>query len=244
MGVGGLAAGPRVSPPVSSGLARGAERCAAAVVKRTFYVLSFDLLVRDLTTGAPSSTLHHRDLEIRLMASGEPPWWEDVFSGRRRAQVRTVLADGDIGCAALLDGRVVGEAWSTRITKGDVRVRLAPDEAYTYGLMTDERYRNMGTAIALKAGLLQALAARGVTRVYTYVDRRNGPSQALSRRLLGFEQVQQARRVRAFRRWGFVVPGSADPTDGPLITDGPAAWLWRRLATGSAAARARESLHR
>lgn len=199
-------------------LMRTAELWLAPIIKRIFYVLSFDLLVRDLTRPLPSGRLHHRDLVLQRIAMDERPWWEGLMSPKALKQVRAALADGDVASVALLRGRIVGQAWATRVTKGDVRVRLAADEAYIYGLGTDARYRSMGTALAVMSELLSSLACDGVSRVYGYVDRRNRTSQVVHRTLLGFVQVQQARRVRLFRRWGFVIPGSVHPASGPLVT--------------------------
>jgi ribosomal protein S18 acetylase RimI-like enzyme len=204
--------------PARRHLMRTAELWLGTIIKRIFYVLSFDLLVRDLTGPLPTGRLHHRDLVLQRIATDELPWWEGLMGPKKLRQVRAALAEGDIASVALLEGRIVGQAWATRITKGDVQVRLAADEAYIYGLGTDERYRSMGTAVAVMSELLSALACDGVSRVYGYVDRRNRVSQVVHRTLLGFEQVQRARRVRLFRRWGFVVPGSAHPASGPLIT--------------------------
>jgi L-amino acid N-acyltransferase YncA len=192
-----------------------AERWLGPLVKRGVYMLAFDVLVCDLSRPLPTMR-PHGDVDVRRIAGEEPSWWEEHVKPARVAAIRAALADGDVGHVALVQEKIVAEVWATRLTKGDVRIRLGCDEAYSYGLTSDEAHRALGTASAVMSALLTDLQQQGTARVYGWVDRRNRPSQVLLRTRFGFRQVQRARRVRVLRRWGFVVPGSRTPAQGPL----------------------------
>ena len=187
---------------------------------RIVEVVAADLLVRDV--GKPI-----RPRQARVALDVTPVRGEEHLSWLptdRHARTRTFLQRGDEGFVSTVDGHFAGEVWLSRLSHRDpysgLRIRLADDEAYAYALWVDPLHRPAGVAAVLMTALLCAVAGDpALTRVYGWVDQRNRESQVLLR-LLGFERVQEVRRLHVLHRFGRAVPWTARPPFGPLSSDG------------------------
>jgi GNAT superfamily N-acetyltransferase len=131
------------------------------------------------------------------------------------------LRRGDSGWYAVVDGRFAGWLWVSRLSHLDrwsgLRIRLRPDEAYTYGWEVLPEFRKDGIAAALMARLLTELQEAGeVRRVYGWADRDNRNSQFQLRLLFGFSPTQEVQRMRVLDRWGRAIRGSEKPATGPV----------------------------
>jgi RimJ/RimL family protein N-acetyltransferase len=105
-----------------------------------------------------------------------------------------------------------------------LRIRLVPDEAYSYALWVEPEYRPGGVAAALVAAMLAGVQAETSIRVvYGWIDEHNRESQTLLRLIFGFSQVQRVKRVHVLRRVGWKLPRSDDPPLGPLSKRPPTA---------------------
>ena len=187
---------------------------------RVAEVVATDLLVRDA-----SKPIRPRQARVALEVdriAGEDQL--GVLPAARHARTRSFLARGDEGFVGRVDGAFAGEVWLSRASHRDpysgLRIRLADDEAYAYALWVDPEQRPHGVAGVLMTAMLQSVADDPrLTRVYGWVDQRNRESQVLLR-LLGFERVQQVRRLHLLHRVGRAMPGTARPAYGPLSPRG------------------------
>jgi GNAT superfamily N-acetyltransferase len=178
-----------------------------------------DAFVRDLTTPLPQYPITDRVRLCRMGPETEPR--VPIIPAAQQGALQTALARGDHGWYALVDGRFAGWLWVSRVSHLDrwsgLRIRLQPDEAYTYGWWVLPEYRKDGIAAVLMARVLGELQASGeVLRVYGWADRDNKASQFQLRLLFGFTAVQEVRRMRMLDRWGWAIRGSEKPGDGPL----------------------------
>lgn len=190
------------------------------VLGRVAEVVATDLLVRD---GAKPI----RPRQARVALEVDRIAGEDalgILPADRHARTRAFLARGDEGLVGRVDGAFAGEVWLSRASHRDpysgLRIRLADDEAYAYALWVEPEHRPHGVAAVLMTAMLQVVADDPVlSRVYGWVDQRNRESQVLLR-LLGFERVQEVRRLHVLHRLGCALPGTARPRYGPLSRRG------------------------
>jgi ribosomal protein S18 acetylase RimI-like enzyme len=134
------------------------------------------------------------------------------------------LARGDVGFAAISEGRFAGWVWLSRVTHRDpwsgLTINLAPDEAYAYALWVAEPFRPKGVGRALMTRMLHDVHSDpALSRVYGWVDKRNRESQMLLR-LLGFKDLQVVKHARVLGRVGLQVPRSDRPRFGPVSSQG------------------------
>jgi RimJ/RimL family protein N-acetyltransferase len=134
------------------------------------------------------------------------------------------LGRGDVGFAAISEGRFGGWVWLSRRSHRDpwsgLTYRLAPDEAYGYALWVPPDLRTQGVPRALMIRMLQNVYADpALSRMYASADKRNRESQMLLR-LLGFKDVQEVTRVRVLGRVGRRLPRSDRPRFGPVSVHG------------------------
>ncbi len=183
-------------------------------------VVGTDLLVRDV-----AKPIRPRQARVALEVNRVSHMRQlDRLPAERHARTRTFLARGDEGFVGWVDGAFAGEIWLSRVTHRDpysgLRIRLARDEAYAYALWVAPSQRPHGVAAVLMTAMLSAVAKDAdLGRVYGWVDQRNRESQVLLR-LLGFERVQDVRRLHVLHRLGRAVPGTARPRYGPLTPRG------------------------
>jgi ribosomal protein S18 acetylase RimI-like enzyme len=192
------------------------------ILRRLVEVLDTDVLVweRDQAIPAPKT---HESVAVSV-ARGEPAGWVSELDRSRRRTARCFLSRGDEAYLARAAGEFAGWVWSSRVTHRDrwsgLRIRLAPDEAYTYALWVDARYRPLGIGPALMAAVLSDIQADpAITRAYGWVDRRNRESQLLLRMVFGFRHAQSVRRIQVLRT-GCQLPRSDVPPFGPLSRSG------------------------
>ena len=183
-------------------------------------VVATDLLVRD-TTRPIRSRRARVPLSVSMLTTHDET---DLVPPDRHSRVRAFLGRGDIGFIGHVDSRYAGWVWLSRVSHRDpysgLRFRLAADEAYAYALWVEPELRPQGVAAVLMTEMLTAVAKDpALGRVYGWVDQRNRESQMLLR-LLGFERVQEVRRLHVLRRFGRALPGSAQPPYGPLSRAG------------------------
>jgi RimJ/RimL family protein N-acetyltransferase len=183
---------------------------------RVAEIVATDVLARDLaapirprTARVPLQIHRLRDAADAVLV---PP--------ARHSRVRTFLARGDEGFIGHVDGRFAGWVWLSRVSHRDpysgLRIRLASDEGYAYALWVEPEDRPHGVAAALMSAMLASAAGDpGLARVFGWVDQRNRESQVLLR-LLGFERVQEVRRVHLLHRFGRAIPGTVRPRVRPL----------------------------
>lgn len=183
-------------------------------------VVATDLLVRDTTR-----PIRSRQARVPLSVSRLTTTDQTVLvPPDRHSRVRAFLTRGDTGFVGHVDGRYAGWVWLSRISHRDpysgLRFRLAGDEAYAYALWVEPDLRPQGVAAVLMTEMLTEVAGDpALDRVYGWVDQRNRESQVLLR-LLGFERVQEVRRLHLLRRVGRPLPGTAKPPYGPLSRAG------------------------
>lgn len=192
--------------------------------ERVLEVVSVDVVERDVDKPLPELR-PIPGAEFRRVTSAEAEESRDLFSGARWATAQEGFARGDEGYLALLEDRIAASVWVSRVTHRDrwsgLRLRLAPDEVYTYGLDADVRYRRLGAGAAVVAALLSDLQREAnIRRVYGWIDAGNRESQALLRMVFGFTQVQTVKRARLLDRVGWQVPGSDRPGFGPVSRAG------------------------
>jgi GNAT superfamily N-acetyltransferase len=187
---------------------------------RVVEIVATDLLVRDTSRAIrPRQARVPVDLH-RLDRSDQ----SGLLPRALHSRVRRFVARGDEGFVAHVDGRFSGWVWLSRVSHRDpysgLLIRLAPDEAYAYALFVEPEDRPHGVAAVLMTEMLRAVADDAeLTRVYGWVDQRNRESQVLLR-LLGFERVQEVRRLHVLHRFGRAVPRTAHPAYGPLSAAG------------------------
>jgi GNAT superfamily N-acetyltransferase len=191
---------------------------------RVFEILDTDMLEWDAGAGIPESS--RSDTEVmRIEPDGKEEWRELVPRPRHNA-IDWSLTRADVAYVAFVGGRFAGWVWLSRspyrrYPGSGLKVRLAPDEAYTYGLWVDAPYRPRGVAVSLMARVLSDVKNDpGITRVYGWVDRRNRPSDVMLRVVFGFKQAQRIKRLNFMRRWGCQLPLSARPAYGPFSRAG------------------------
>jgi len=192
------------------------------VFGKIFEIVDTDVLGRN--TERPVSIPQIRiDLEVRRVNPGTSGWAKLVPEDRHRT-VRGFFARGDVGWIARVDNHFGGWIWLSRLSHRDpwsgFRIRLAPDEAYAYGLWVKPELRPAGVAAVLMAWMLrEAHEDPALGRVYGWVDSRNRKSQALMR-MSGFQSVQHVKRLHVLRRFGAQLPLSDRPAFGPLSRAG------------------------
>jgi ribosomal protein S18 acetylase RimI-like enzyme len=189
-----------------------------------FEIVPVNVIERATRSAVPEPA-HAEGSEIEAVDSTRPGAWRALVPRNRWKALEANLARGDRGYLATVDGRFAGWIWVSRRSHRDpwsgLRIRLAPDEAYTYGMWVDPLYRAVGLAASLVAAMLEDL--RGdpdVELVYGWVDARNRQSEMLLRIVFGFTHVQTVRRVHLLRRLGWQVPRSDEPRFGPLSRRG------------------------
>jgi GNAT superfamily N-acetyltransferase len=186
-------------------------------------ILDTDLLEWDADREIPEARGPAEIMRIEPDGTDE---WREVIPPSRHGAIVWSRRRGDVAYVAVLDGNFAGWFWLSRspyrrYPGSGLKVRLAPDEAYAYGLSVDEQYRPQGVAVSLIAReLSDAQNDPAINRVYGWVDRRNRQSDVILRMVFGFKQAQRIRRLRLLRRWGFQVPFSARPPRGPLSRTG------------------------
>jgi RimJ/RimL family protein N-acetyltransferase len=164
-------------------------------------------------------------LEMHPVTTSDPGRWREFVPQAQWRTVERCLERGDRGCFAVVDGNYAGRIWLSRTSHRDpwsgLRIRLAPDEAYTFAMQAVPRYRRLGVAAAVVARMLSDLQQDGdIQRVYGWVDTRNRESMVLLRMVFGFTGVQTAKRAHLLRRIGWQVRGSDEPSFGPLSHTG------------------------
>ena len=182
-------------------------------------VIDADVLVR--TTDRP--VRHRPATQLVATAAPVPAAMSGLRVPCRLSYFHPFFDRGDTGYLAVQDGTVVGWIWLSRVTHRDPAsghtIRLASDEAYAYALWTAPEARALGSGQLLVSTMLQAVRDDpGLSRVYGYVDKHNRESQLLLR-MLGFRDVQTARRLQVVRR-GWVLPRSDVPCFGPFSRTG------------------------
>jgi GNAT superfamily N-acetyltransferase len=160
-------------------------------------------------------------LRIEPLTSARPGTWRELVPKSQWRAVERFLAREDRGYVAAVEGNYAGRIWVSRTSHRDpwsgLRIRLAPDEAYTYAMQVAPPYRQLGVAAALVARMLADVRDEGgVSRIYGWVDVRNRESLVLLRVVFGFRPVQTAKRAHLVRRIGWQVRGSEQPHFGPL----------------------------
>ena len=185
-----------------------------------FEVVSADVVERDLKRPLPQLK-PIPGLEFRSVSPTQSQGWRDFLPRKRWRIAEVCLSRGHQAYFAMVEGDLAARIIISRAAWQDPRfglhIRLAPDEAYAYGAEAYLPYRHLGVAAAVVAEMLSDLRAdRAVERVYGWVDPRNREQQALLRIVFGFTQVQTVKRALLLRRIGWQVPGSDQPSFGPL----------------------------
>jgi RimJ/RimL family protein N-acetyltransferase len=113
---------------------------------------------------------------------------------------------------------------SARVSHRDpwsgLRIRLAPDELYSYDLWVNAPYRRSGVGCHLfRADIREAVHDPTLNRVYGFVDKRNEPMQKVVRGV-GFETAQTVKYARILKRFAVPVPFSDHPRFGPFSRRG------------------------
>lgn len=193
-------------------------------LKRVFEVVRTDVLEWDAGGAIPQIGRPVSKDVVRIDPRLSDAWRTIVPRSSHRA-VAAFRRRADIGYLAVADGEFAGWVWLSRTSHRDpwsgLRIRLAPDEAYSYALSVPEKFRPEGVAAALMAHLLSDVRADSkVTRVYGWVDRRNRQSAVLLRMIFGFRPIQTLIRVHLVRRLGAQVPFTARPPYGPMSRRG------------------------
>ena len=194
---------------------------ALGLLRRPIEILETDLIEWDASRAVPEPKVRPGTEIVRLGPDSADENWRQRVPSSRHGAITWSQARADTAFLAFVDGHFAGWMWlgrnSCRYPGSGLKIRLAPDEAYSYGLWVDEQYRPYGVAAALIARLLRdAQADRGVSRVYGWVDRRNRESDIVLRMVFGFKQAQRIKRIQVLRRWGRQLPFSAHPRSGPL----------------------------
>ncbi len=164
-------------------------------------------------------------VEVSVM-SADHPGRRDALEGRFEATAPSLLARGDTCYLATVDGRFGGWLWFSRLPVqrdpwSGLRIRLAPDEAYTYAMWAEPELRSLGIGGRLMSTLLRDVQADAATRrLYGWVDRENREMQMLVRMMFGFAPVQRVTRLRLLDRVGWQVPLSDRPRFGPVSRAG------------------------
>jgi hypothetical protein len=198
------------------------HRCATERARqfrrRLFEVIPVDVVEREV--GKPLPKLKPiPGAEIRCVTPTQPAGGRDLLPRWQWRGVEDALARGDRGYVAVVEGSFAGRIWVSRVSHRDrytgIKIRLAPDEAYTYAMDVEMPYRSLGVGAAVVAAMLSDLEEGHTTRrVYGWVDSRNRESQALLRMVFGFTQVQTVKRLHV-PRVGWQIPGSDEPPFGP-----------------------------
>ncbi len=194
------------------------------LLKRVFEVVETDVLERDANAAIPH-VMQPRSAGVDRIDPRQSDTWQAVVPRSSHRAVAAFRRRSDTGYLAVANGEFAGWIWVSRRTHRDpwsgLRIRLGPDEAYSYALWVPEKFRPDGVAAALVAQLLSDIRADpGISRVYGWVDRRNRESALLLRMVFGFKLTQTLRRVHVLRRVGGQVPFSARPPYGPMSRRG------------------------
>ncbi|HUE27905.1 MAG TPA: GNAT family N-acetyltransferase, partial [Solirubrobacteraceae bacterium] len=205
-------------------LSRTITTRVAGLPQRVVEVVPVDVVEREVHKPLP--TLKPiPGAQIRCVSPVQAEDWRDLFPRERWADVGRSLARGDEGYLSVIEGRAAAAVWVSYVSHRDpwsgLHIRLAKEEAYTYGLQADPSHRRLGTGAAVVAAMLSSLQERGaIDRVYGWIDERNRESQALLRMVFGFTQVQTVKHARVLDRVGWQVPGSDRPSYGPVSHSG------------------------
>jgi RimJ/RimL family protein N-acetyltransferase len=203
--------------------ARNASEAAAlalAAVRRVVDVADTDVL--EWNRGKPIPQIKPRaDTEVVRFDQRPDAAWREIIPPYRQKPLPSFQARGDVGYVALFEGEFAGWIWMSRMSYRDpwsgLRIRLAPDEAYSHSFFVAEAFRPQGVATVLVARMLTDVQADPrIATVYCWVDRRNRKSAFVLQMGFGFSRVQKIKRLHALRRWGGQVPLSAQPRYGPL----------------------------
>jgi GNAT superfamily N-acetyltransferase len=116
---------------------------------------------------------------------------------------------GHTGLLAQYQGQMIGYAWAcTEVNPSLERVQLtlAPDEVLCVDAYTAPAFRGKGVQTALTLARCRLFGDRGYRRALAYIERRNGPSLAVWRKLGGqaigeieFRRIGPWRLVRSRR---------------------------------------------
>jgi ribosomal protein S18 acetylase RimI-like enzyme len=200
--------------------AREVAELALGGVRRVIDLADADVFERK--RGKPVPQVKPRD-DVAVVRFDERPEaaWREIIPPYRQKPLAGFQSRGDVGYIALVDGEFAGWLWISRMTFRDpwsgLRVRLAPDEAYSHSFYVAEAFRPKGVASMLVARMLDDVEADpGIASVYCWVDRRNRKSAFVLQMGFGFSRVQKIKRLHILRRWGGQVPFSAQPRSGPM----------------------------
>jgi GNAT superfamily N-acetyltransferase len=200
--------------------ARDLAELALAGVRRVVDLADSDVL--EWKRGKPIPRVKPReDVAVVRFDERSQDAWLEVIPPYRQKPLAGFQSRGDVGYIALVDGEFAGWLWISRVTFRDpwsgLRVRLAPDEAYSHSFYVAEAFRPKGVASVLVARMLADVKADpGIASVYCWVDRRNRKSAFVLQMGFGFSGVQKIKRLHILRRWGGQVPFSAQPRSGPM----------------------------
>jgi RimJ/RimL family protein N-acetyltransferase len=184
-----------------------------------FEVVRVDVIEREVDKPLPNlKPIPGAEIHRVGPARSEP--WREFLPAKRWRIAEVGLSRGHETYFLMYEGELAARIVFTRTTWRDPASRLvyrvASNEAYSYGMEAYRPYRHLGVAAAVVAAMLTDLRAEGAERVYGAIDEHNRESQALMRIMFGFTQVQIAKRALLLRRIGWQVPGSDDPSFGPM----------------------------
>jgi RimJ/RimL family protein N-acetyltransferase len=212
---------PRDPTDVTSPIRTRLRTIERAVRRRPlFEVVPVDVVEREVDKALPKLK-PISGAQIRRVGPSQPEGWREMLPKERWKIAEIGLARGHDSYFVIIEGKLAARILVTRASWRDplfgLNIRLAPNEAYSYGMEAYVPYRRLGAAAVVVEAMLSDLQADGtLERVYGWIDPRNRESQALLRIMFGFTQVQSVRRALLLRRIGWQVPGSDRPSFGPL----------------------------
>jgi hypothetical protein len=188
-----------------------------------FEAVRLDIIERDVE--APLPRLKPiPGAELRRIGPGHSEGWRELLP-RKRWKIATLgLKEGHEMIFLMYQGdlaaRILYTLSSWRDPRSRISYRLAPGEAYAYGMEAYPEYRHLGAAATVVAAMMADLRAAGAQRLYGAVDQPNRESQVLMRMMFGFTQVQSVKRMLVLRRIGWQAPGTDEPSFGPVSKAG------------------------